>query len=82
MDIMKDTKTTCQTVTHPKRSRGILGKGTETFTTTATTELCTRPAIDGDHLCKMHRHHADALTVKLEALRIKRAAEAARRAKN
>ena len=77
---MTNTQTTCQTVTHPKRSRGILGKGTETFTTLNTTELCTRPAIDGDYLCKMHRHHADTLTVKLEALRIKRAAEAARKA--
>ena len=70
------TTTTCTSIIHVRRSLGIMGKGTESFTTEAT--VCGKPSIDGG-LCKAHQAKAAKLQEKLAAKRVRDAREAARK---
>jgi hypothetical protein len=69
------TTNTCQSIVHRRKSLGIMGKGTESFTTEAT--ICGKPS-DGS-LCKTHQDKAAKLQVALAAKRIRDARELARK---
>ena len=56
---------TCQSVTHARRSVGILGKGTESFR--AVPALCGKKPADGSEMCPRHLAAHQALVTKLNA---------------
>jgi hypothetical protein len=62
---VKEGSTTCGKIKFVKVSRGILGKGTESFTTRP--EICGRATAPGHDLCPMHLNSAKRWEAKLAA---------------
>lgn len=54
----------CQCIVHRKRSRGVLGKGRESYTTVAT--ICGK-ATEGGSMCPAHKAEDARLAAKLAA---------------
>lgn len=53
----------CQTIVHRRHSVGIMGKGTESYTSAP--GWCSRNAVEGDTVCKIHRQEADRIAAEL-----------------
>jgi hypothetical protein len=64
---MKAENGYCEAIVERRVSKGILGRGTESYRTE--TGFCSRRAVDGERLCRQHAAARRTLEAKLEAKR-------------
>ena len=55
----------CGVATHGRRSRGVMGRGTESFTSQL--GVCGNPSAEGSDMCGMHVRQAERMAEKLAA---------------